>query len=85
MTNNDILRSIRYTLDLADHKIAELIKLGGETGRVLEPGEPQRLQRLAVHEWLDAYRVLEAARLGRPFTKSITRAKVSSGRSRMSS
>ena len=31
MTNNDILRSIRYTLDLADHKIVELVKLGGET------------------------------------------------------
>ena len=31
MTNNDILRSVRYTLDLADHKIADIIKLGGET------------------------------------------------------
>jgi hypothetical protein len=50
-------------LDLYEH--ATRIKLGGDLGRVLEPGEPQRLQRLAVHEWLDAYRVLEAARLGR--------------------
>jgi hypothetical protein len=49
-------------LDLYEQ--ATRIKLGGDVGRVLEPGEPLRLQRLAVHEWLDAYRVLETARLG---------------------
>jgi len=49
-------------LDLYD--LAVRIKLGGEPARVLPPGEPQRLQRLAVHEWLEAYRVLESARLG---------------------
>ena len=50
-------------LELYDHAVR--IKLGGETGRVLWPGEPHRLQRLAVHEWLEALRVLETARLGR--------------------
>jgi hypothetical protein len=49
-------------LDLYEH--ATHIKLGGDSGGVLRPGEPQRLQRLAVHEWLDAFRALEAARLG---------------------
>jgi hypothetical protein len=46
------------------YEYATRIKLGGASGRVLEPGEPRRLQQLAVHEWLAAYRVLEAARLG---------------------
>lgn len=50
-------------LDLYEY--ATRIKLGGYTGRVLAPDEPQRLQCLAVHEWLEAYRVLEKARLGR--------------------
>ena len=49
-------------LELYD--LAARIKLGGEPARVLRPGEPQRLHRLAVHEWLEAYRLLEAARLG---------------------
>ena len=49
-------------LDLYEH--ATRIKRGGDGGGVLEPGEPQRLQRLAIHDGLEAYRVLEAARLG---------------------
>jgi len=49
-------------LDLYEH--ATRIRFGGDSGRVLKPGEPLRLQRLAVHEWLGAYRVLETARLG---------------------
>ena len=49
-------------LELYDFAVR--IKLGGEPVRVLRPGEPQRLHRLAVHEWLEAYRVLETARLG---------------------
>jgi hypothetical protein len=40
------------------------VKLGGAQERVLGPGEPYRLHRLAVHEWLLAYRTLESARLG---------------------
>jgi len=47
------------------YDFAVQIKQGGTDGRVLGPGEPQRLHRLAVHEWLEAYRLLEAARLGR--------------------
>lgn len=46
------------------YDFAVRIKLGDEPARVLQPGEPQRLHRLAVHEWLEAYRVLETARLG---------------------
>lgn len=49
-------------LELYDFAVR--IKLGGEPARVLQHGEPQRLHRLAVHEWLEAYRVLESARLG---------------------
>ena len=46
------------------YELAVRIKLGGEPARVLQPGEPHRLQRLAIHEWLEAYRILESARLG---------------------
>lgn len=49
-------------LELYDFAVR--IKLGGEPARVLQPGEPQRLHCLAVHEWLEAYRILETARLG---------------------
>jgi len=48
------------------YEFAVRIKLGGESSRVLQPGEPRRLHRLAVHEWLEAYRALETARLGSP-------------------
>jgi hypothetical protein len=64
------LRELPWTGDgrerfLELYELALRIKLGGEPGRVLQAGEPRRLQRLAVHEWLEAYRVLEAERLGR--------------------
>ena len=29
MVNNDVLRSLRYTLDISDAKLAEIIQLGG--------------------------------------------------------
>ena len=51
-------------LELYEH--ATRIKLGGVSGSVLHRGELHRLQRLAVHEWLEAYGVLESVRLGRP-------------------
>lgn len=31
MVNNDVLRSIRYTLDLSDKRVAQLISLGGDS------------------------------------------------------
>ena len=46
------------------YDLALQVKLGGGEDRILAPGEPHRLHRLAVHEWLHAYRVLESVRLG---------------------
>ncbi|MFO1406405.1 MAG: hypothetical protein U1F08_02595 [Steroidobacteraceae bacterium] len=51
-------------LGLYEH--ATSLKLGGVGTGNLRRTEPQALQRLAVHEWLEAYRVLESARLRRP-------------------
>ncbi|MGE8069017.1 DUF1456 family protein [Pseudomonas sp. NPDC089569] len=31
MTHNDVLRSVRYMLDISDRKVVEIIKLGGMT------------------------------------------------------
>jgi hypothetical protein len=47
------------------YELALQVKLGGAEDRILGPGEPHRLHRLGVHEWLQAYRTLESARLGR--------------------
>jgi len=49
-------------LELYD--LALQVKLGGAEERILSPGEPHRLHRLGVHEWLQAYRLLESVRLG---------------------